>query len=101
MSLRVEYSVTSQREGGRLKRKVYSTKRGAMRRLSMFGPEPWTSIGRDPADLWCCDGSQCYCGGMTVAMKMLDDRATMPKLEFVRLEQREVGEWTACNGGAS
>ena len=101
MSTRNEYSVVSQREGGRLKRKVYSTQRGAMRRLGLFGDSPWESIGRAPDELWCCDGIACLCAGVTVRQQMLDDRARLPALLFVRLERREVGEWAAYDGGAS
>lgn len=73
--------------------KPYSTLTGANRFMLLLGPEPWKALKKNPDDFWCCAGAGCTCGGITVRDEMLGKRKDMPKLEYVRLEQRQVGEW--------
>ena len=69
-----QYRVIWKREGLDPKKKVYATYQGAKRLETLLGPEPWKAYGN----------SRGYC----------DERTKhYPKLEYVKLERRTVGEW--------
>jgi len=87
----IEYRVVWKRNDLKQKTKKYTTLRGAKRFMILLGDEPWKAFDHDPEDYICCSGSDCGCGGQTVRNHFL--RKDQPKIEFVRLEQREVGEW--------
>ncbi len=91
----VQYRVVWKRQGLDRKTKVYATRRGADRFISLLGPAPWEGLGREPDELYCCSGHECGCGGGTVRDRMLEDRKDMPPLESISLEQRPVGQWNA------
>jgi hypothetical protein len=61
--------------------------------MVLLGPEPWLAFGKDPDALYCCSGDECGCGGLTVREQSDDERAKIPALEYVRLQERAVGEW--------
>lgn len=91
-----EYRVVYQREGHRRKAKRYATLRGAERLLAILtSDEPWRAWDPNagPDDLVCCRGHMCGCGGETQRERSDRERATIPALEFVRIESRSVGEW--------
>lgn len=92
-----EYRVSWKREGLKVKRKRYATRKGAERFLRLFGPEPWTVYAgkyTGPDDRVCCSGYECGCEGLTYREQAERDRREMPKLEWLRLEQRVVGSWS-------
>lgn len=88
-----EYRVKWKREGLKAKIKVFQTRAAAERRLTLLGPEPWKAMGREPESKWCCSGYQCACGGVTVREESENTRKTMPRLEYVQLEKRQVQMW--------
>ena len=93
-----EYRVIWKREGLKTKRKRYANKPQAERFMVLMGPEPWLAqksrwSRKGPDDLKCCSGHMCGCGGMTVREYEEDYRKDLPKLEWIRLEEREVGKW--------
>lgn len=90
-----EYRVVVKRAGGSVHYKRYGTERGAQRRLTLYGPEPWTAFGANPDDQFCCSGHECCCGGVTVREHHQERRSQLPALEFAYIERREVGEWHA------
>ena len=94
----LEYRIVVKRKGVREKSRIYRTRKGAERRLALFDPEPWAVYGKQPDELDCCDGSQCFCGGFTVREASDSKRARMPALEYVRIEARQVGDWTSTEG---
>src|SRR5271157_3526171 len=75
------------------KMKVYKTLRGAQHRISLLGDAPWDAFGLDPDRIYCCDGQYCGCGGVTVRTHFLDSREGMSPIEYIHLEEREVGRW--------
>lgn len=97
---RWQYSVVSQREGNRPKRKtVGSLKRAHDLVGVMTSPEPWRFFGtesereRQATDYVCCAGTrydECSCGGRTLAQDTEDARKNLPRLEWVRIEMRSV-----------
>ncbi len=90
----VEYRVVWKREGLKPKRKRYATLKGAERFMLLFGPEPWRAFTKNDPDRYeCCDGHECGCGGVTYRERAEEKRDGQPKLEYVRLEAREVGQW--------
>ncbi len=91
--MKSEFRVIWKREGLRPKRKIFVRRASAEKYLLLFGPEPWTYLGKDPDERLCCDGYQCGCGGETYRQNDERQRAEMPKLEWIRVETREVGEW--------
>ena len=93
-----EYRVVWQREGLKPKRKRYATLAAAQRFMGLLGPEPWVVLGKDPDALWCCSGWECACRGVTNRQNSEDQRANMPKLLSVRLDEREVGPWRVAPG---
>ena len=93
---RFEFRVVVKREGCREKARTYRTLRGAQRRFALLGPEPWTAFGRQPDELFCCDGAMCSCGGRTVREASDDQRANMPRIEYARIERRRVGKWVSA-----
>lgn len=90
--MKYEYRVVWQREGCRKRVKRCALESTAERFMKLLGPEPWTAFNQDPEEL-CCDGYQCGCGNRTVREISDDKRKDMPKLEFARIERREVDEW--------
>ena len=88
-----EFRVVWKREGLRPKKRVYVQRTRAEKFLQLFGPEPWTYLGHQPDDLVCCSGRECGCGGLTYAEYDRSKRAELPKLEWIRVETREVGAW--------
>jgi len=94
----LEYRVVWKREGCDRKVRRYATRSGAERFLLLFGPEPWLAYapGCDPDKPDCCAGrksDECGCDGMTPRQRAAATDAELPKLEWVRLEEREVGAW--------
>lgn len=73
------------------KMKRYSTHRGAEKFMLLLGPEPWKYFGKNPDDYVCCSGRECGCGGLTYREQAEEKR--FAEIEYVRLEEREVGEW--------
>lgn len=96
---RVEYRVVWKREGLRPKRKRYVSRAKAERFMLLFGPEPWRVYSKkDPDAYECCPGTahyECGCGGLTVREAAERARDGQPKIEYLRLDVREVGEWRA------
>jgi hypothetical protein len=92
----LEYRVVWKREQCRRKVKRFASLKMAQRRVLSLGPEPWLgateSRRRDPDRLNCCDGHECGCNGLTV--RQWWERLALPKLEYIYIEQREVGTWT-------
>lgn len=91
-----EFRVATKREGQRINYRVYRTENGARRRLLLYGPEPWRGFRKEPDAFMCCTGAECGCGGMTLREHTEQLRAKLPKLEFARLERREVSAWGVC-----
>ena len=90
-----EYRVIWKREGARKpKRKEYRTIRGLERFLKLFSDAPWEACGNDPDELMCCSGYQCGCGGLTWREWHDGQTAALPNIEYMRIEEREVNEWT-------
>lgn len=102
MSAEVEYRVVWKREGQARKSKTFATERGATRRLNiMVSDEPWRfySPPVDPDERVCCAGdynSMCGCGGMTYREQSEHERTQLDKIEYARMEARDVGEWRAA-----
>lgn len=92
---RREYRVVWKRENLRQKHKLYATEKASRRFLLLLGDEPWkvTHPGKSPDEPSCCDGYMCGCEGKTIRERHDEVRVNMPKLEWVRLEGREVGTW--------
>jgi len=95
----VQYRVVWKREGLRPKRRVFARRGTADKFLLLFGPEPWRYLGKEPDEYVCCSGYQCGCGGETHRKHDEAVRATLPKLEWVRVESRPVGAWAPGAGG--
>lgn len=93
-----EYRVKWKRVGSRTKYKRYASIASAGRFVVLFGPEPWLAYSKKgPDDLACCPGTpeyECACGGLTVREESEQERARMPALEYLHIEEREVGAWT-------
>lgn len=89
----VEYRVIYKREGLNPKRKRYVSLKRAERFVRILGPEPWKEFGKH-AESRCCDGQECACGGLTEQERQDEYMKDVPKLEYVRIEQREVGKWS-------
>ena len=94
--MKYEYRVVWKRsfEGAKEKRKIFQSLHGAERLMTILGPEPWKAWGKDPDSLICCSGSMCTCGGRTYREDSESTRADMPEIEYLRIEKREIGEWT-------
>lgn len=91
--MKYEYRVIYQREGCRKRIKRCAKEATAERFMKLLGPEPWTAFDQDPDDFECCDGWECGCTGKTVREWSDFQRLEMPRLEFARIERREVAEW--------
>ena len=89
----LEYRVVWKREDGKKKTKRYATLKGAKRWMTLLGDEPWKAYANNPDDKYCCDGDLCGCGGITWKQHFEFHRQSLPKIEYIRLEQRDVGEW--------
>lgn len=90
-----EYRVVSQRRGID-KRKVtrYVHLGSALKRVKlMTTKEPWKLFGEKADENHCCSGHMCGCGGMTVREYYEDHYKSLPPLEYVHIEERDVGEW--------
>lgn len=91
----IEYRVKWKREGLRAKRVKYaSRKRAESRAAFLQSDSPWEVLGLDPTGYHCCSGWECGCEGITVREYMEAERTRMPALEYVVIEQREVGPWS-------
>ncbi len=88
-----EYRVVWYREGVGRKVKRFASLGSATRRKNLLGPQPWMAYDKNPNSLWCCDGYQCNCGGLTVMEFCKQERDLLPKVESVHIERRQVGEW--------
>jgi hypothetical protein len=88
-----EYRIVYKRHELKPKRKLYKSLRGVRRFLLLLGDEPWKAFGRDPDEFYCCDGHYCRCGGKTVREDVMDRYKEIPLLEWVKIEEREVGEF--------
>ncbi|MHC9085368.1 hypothetical protein ACYX7E_10050 [Luteimonas sp. RIT-PG2_3] len=96
----IEYRVKWKREGLNAKRIKYTSLKFAERRAALLtSDKPWLVLGLDPADYQCCSGYECGCGGITVREHLESQRSQYPALEYVLIEQREVGKWTAGEVG--
>lgn len=91
--MKLEYRVTSKRAGCRPKALVFRTQRGAIHRLRLLGPEPWTAYGLGPDDIWCSGIPESGMDDVTQRQYTEDQRSRMPALEWVKLEVREVDQW--------
>lgn len=91
--MKYEYRVVYQREGCRKRVKRYAREATAERFMKLLGPEPWTAFNQDPDEFECCDGWECGCTGKTIREWSDFQRLEMPRLEFARIERREVAEW--------
>lgn len=95
----VEYRVVWKREGIKVKRRRYATRSAVDRFLVLFGPEPWKAYvrrGKGPDDYVCCPGTssyECGCDGVTYRERSERMGAEIPKLEWIRVEQRAIGAW--------
>lgn len=90
----IEYRVKWKREGLNAKRVKYTSRKFAERRAALLtSDEPWIVLGLDPTGYQCCSGWECGCGGITVSEHMKAQRAQYPPIEYVKIEQREVGKW--------
>ena len=90
-----EYRVVWSREGIGRKVKRFATLKMATRRMILLGPKPWMAYTNDHNSLWCCNGYQCNCGGLTAQAYFEKMRDSYPKVESVHIESRSIGEWTA------
>jgi hypothetical protein len=91
----IQYRVVWKREGLIPKRRPYKIKKAAERFMRILGPEPWKAFNQNPEDYYCCCGAECDCRGISVKQEYQDRSKIYPKIEFIRLESREVmeGEW--------
>ena len=65
-----------------------------MRRAALLtSDKPWEVLGLDPETFQCCSGWECGCDGFTVREHMEHQRAQYPAIEYVLIEEREVGKW--------
>lgn len=95
-----EYRVTWKREGLAKKVRRYSrasTAKGLLARLLATAEEAVQLRGHEPEELFCCSGLQCGCGGKTYLQEEEEYRAELPPLEYVFLEERQVGPWSAVS----
>jgi len=91
--MKYEYRVVYQREGCRKRIKRCAKEATAKRFMKLLGPEPWTAFNQDPDEYECCDGWECGCTGKTIREWSDFQLLEMPRLEFARIERREVAEW--------
>ena len=96
MSDGVEYRVVWKRVGIRSKHRPFARRASADRFVRLFGPEPWTYLGRDPDAYVCCSGYNCGCGGETYRQANETTRRELPHLEWFRIEQRGVEPWSTA-----
>lgn len=90
-----EYRVVWKREGLGQKIKVFQTIKAAKRYVSLLsGDEPWKAFGFSGDSFVCCSGSECGCGGLRVKESFENKMKGLPKLLFVRMDYRKVGEWS-------
>lgn len=101
-----EYRVVWKRQENRRKVKRYATRPRAERFIAlMTSPEPWklfpTYAHMDPDKPYCCEGgpySECACGGLTLREHFASFRKDLPPIEYVHIEEREVGKWGHAQG---
>ena len=99
--MKSQYRVIWKREGNRSKHRLFAGLPSAERYVGILtSPEPWKFLrdtkDKSPDDLWCCEGgpySQCACGGMTVRQWCDERRDGLPRIEYCRIERRDVGPW--------
>lgn len=99
-----EYRVIWKREGMRTKRFRSVSRAAAERRLAlMTSPEPWKFYNppKEGDQQICCSGHECGCFGATYREEAEAKYKEMPKLEWIRLEAREVGKWASSQSAAS
>lgn len=77
----------------RPKSKKYVLRREADRFMLLLGPEPWKYFKKKPDDYVCCSGNMCGCGGLTYKEQADEKHGSLSKIEYLRLDEREVGEW--------
>lgn len=91
--MKKEYRVVWKREGLKKKIKRYSNYKSAFKWTLLLGPTPWLYFGKEELKKWCCSGNECACGGFTCKEYAESVANGMPKIEYIRIEEREVGEW--------
>ena len=110
MPSKTEFRVVWKRRGQPRKSKRFMSLKAAQRRVRLLGPEPWTAFEQDPDERYCCSGHECGCGGRTLREHLLAQRAEgngydpegggMPAVEYVRIEQRPLGDWSPVSEDA-
>jgi len=88
-----EYRVVWKRKDRKRQAKRYVSRKLAEKFMLIFGPEPWRAWApnKGPDSLVCCRGHECGCGGLT--FREQEAAKEIPPLEYVYMEQREVGKW--------
>lgn len=90
-----EYRVKWKRVGLNAKRKRYVSRKRAEYMVELLTcDDPWRLRGEDADKQHCCSGYECGCAGMTNREFYAEQLAGMPEIEYVRLEVREVGQWS-------
>ena len=92
--MREQYRFVWKRAGLTPRSKVYSRLSTAQHYALLFGPEPWRYYTeKGPHELACCNGDECGCGGYTVREQSERKTKDLPKIEWTRIERRDVGPW--------
>lgn len=94
--MRYEYSVVWKRVGIRAKRKKFAKLPRAQAWVLLLGPEPWKAAGVGPGACVKCGEEDCMrCTGEESWIERAERyQKTNPAIEWIRIEQREVGAWT-------
>jgi len=80
------------------KTKRFLVLKSAKKFIFLLGPEPWDYFGKQPEDYVCCNGNCCACCGKTYKEQAQEYiEKGMPEIEYIRLEEREVGEYIVCS----
>lgn len=91
-----QYRLTWLREGLSEKSKKFNSMKTVERQIRILTSyEPWREWApeKEPDDYACCPGGQAYecgCGGETVAEQATKQRETLPKILWIRLDERFV-----------
>jgi len=105
--VRTQYRVRWKREENRPKARGAASLREAERFLGLLtSDEPWRFLRNTyhahwegPDSYYCCDGGACGCGGLTVRKHCEKAREGLPKIEWARIESRQVTSYAPLSEG--
>jgi len=89
----VEWRVVYKRDGLARKARTFAREATARRWVSWLTSETYPHD--DGEKFMCCSGWECGCTGLTNAGYWEQQRRLIPRLEWVKVETREVGAWHA------